>query len=45
VRLAALAADEHLEEVHLADVARLVYERDEYLLALALPLANDLYYI
>jgi hypothetical protein len=44
VRLAAPArdVDEDLEEVDLAEVARLVDERNEHLLALALPLANDL---
>ena len=43
VRLAALASDvdDHLEEVDLGEVTGLVHERDEHLLALPLPLAND----
>jgi hypothetical protein len=44
VRLASLTVDldEHLEEVDLGQVAWLVHERDEHLLALSSPLAGDL---
>src|SRR5215467_4533706 len=44
VRLASdtVDVDEHLEEVDLAEVTRLVHERDEHLPALSPPLVNDL---